>query len=145
MIMNKCKVEPKLYVNKEVNYVSRITGGKTKIFIISYRAYRDENTGELLSYEFKTKNGNYYLHRDIEELKDCDVPKKKTKKQFLDDTQVDILEGRGWNVKANGFRVTLYANEYSKSTWNSMCYVIGCSANEEYITVLGFGHKPILK
>jgi len=60
----------------------------------------------------------------------------------LNNEQTKTLKDKGWEVKPQGYYITLYSDDFIYSTWCEVCKVAGVNPDEvKELTVLSFGHK----
>ncbi len=57
---------------------------------------------------------------------------------FLDKVQIATLKDKGYTVKSNGFRITLYSNEFKPKEWKEICDIAGADISSESVTILSF-------
>lgn len=60
---------------------------------------------------------------------------------FLNDDQIKTLDGKKWDVKPEGFYVTIYPEDFDSSAWEQICQQADVETDVAELTVLAFGVK----
>ena len=62
-------------------------------------------------------------------------------KDFLKNKQVKELAKKGYSVKPKGFRVGLYAEDFTEMAWKEYCNIVGVCTSSKEIVIVGVAYE----
>lgn len=60
---------------------------------------------------------------------------------FINDDQIKTLESKDWDVRPEGFYITIYPENMNSDEWEQVCQQADVDTDVKELTVLAFGVK----